>query len=143
MISRRGMLAGLAAGAALAAWRVGNVSAEDAVIEVLRRRLHYLQLNADGLKAFARDLIASQSISATKIRIAGAAGLLIPAPTSTAGLSMMLRAGEEHIVSVYLLSSSFFRSGSDVGKTIEYLGYYDPHQHPCGNPFARFEDEPG
>lgn len=141
MISRRGVLVGIAACATLGAARFASVSAEDAIVAVLRNRLDYLKLDAAGLRSFARDLIANGSIGAMKIRAAGAVGLLIPAPSTTAMLSTMLRAGEEHIVSTYLLSSSFFAEGGDIGKVVEYLGYYDPHQHPCGNYFARFDDE--
>ena len=39
----------------------------------------------------------------------------------------------------YLMSTDFFRTGADESRIVRYVGFYDPDQTPCGNPFAAFD----
>lgn len=139
MLTRRGFLLSLSSGiAALAGVRYALSSGEGAIVTVLQKRLHYLTLDDAGVHAFAKDLAASKMITVGKLRLAAAAGLLNFEPQSMNLLDTMLRQGEEHIVSTYLLSSDFFLRGADVTQKVSYMGFYDPFAYACRNSFARF-----
>jgi hypothetical protein len=36
----------------------------------------------------------------------------------------------------YLLSTDFFLNKMDESRTIKYVGFYNPYQFPCANPFS-------
>ncbi len=90
----------------------GEIAGDAAAIaERIRQAFPYLELDADGLAAFARDLVAYRD-----------AGELRTSP----GL------GER-----FLLSSSFFDDGADEAKVVEYVAFHDPYLTPCSNRLAR------
>lgn len=143
MLSRRQFLTVSAGGlGALATWRYARSHEENAVVAVLRKRLDYLTLDEQGMRAFAVELVRRKIISGNRLRLVDAAG---PVYTSldTSGLppALMhpLRHGEERITSIFLLSSDFFVNGADETRVVRYLGYYDPLRQPqrCSNPFSR------
>jgi hypothetical protein len=139
MIRRRYLLlGGLAGVVGFAGLRLAFTSDEDSIAAILHKRLDYLKLDADGVRAFARDLAAKHSISSVRLRSVGAMGPLYGEldPTRRDFLSNGIRHGEERVVTGYLLSSDFFLNGSDESRIVRYLGFYDP-LHACGNPFAR------
>jgi hypothetical protein len=39
----------------------------------------------------------------------------------------------------YLMSTDFFRTGADESRTVRYVGFYDPDETPCSNPFAELD----
>lgn len=143
MISRRQFLVATVAGlGTLAASRFVLGSEEDAIIAVLRKRLDYLLLDENGLRAYAADLVDKKIISSNRLRVVDAAGPIyanLELPSFSNPLTYELRHGEERIVSVYLLSSDFFLNGSDEARVVQYLGYYDPvnKSRRCSNPFSR------
>ncbi|MGB5081167.1 MAG: hypothetical protein WBO23_10540 [Burkholderiales bacterium] len=136
-------LAGLAGLTGLVTWRFIRSSDEDAIIAVLRKRLDYLLLDDNGLRAFAGDLVAQKTISGNKLRMLDVAGPVYTQLSFASyrnALARALRHGEERIVTLYLLSSDFFPTGADETRTVRYVGYYDPIRYPrppCSNPFSR------
>ncbi len=136
MIKRRYLL--LAGLAGLIGIRFAMSSDIDAIVMVLRKRLNYLDLDAAGLRAFARDLVAANQISEIRLRALSAISPLYEQYDSSAqgALPHAIRHGEERIVSDYLLSSDFFANGLDEKRIVHYLGFYDPLK-ACANPFAR------
>ncbi len=139
MITRRKLfLSGAAGVAALLTLRFRSATDQDAIVVVLRKRLSYLKLDDIGLRAFARDLAAKHEIASYRLRLIDAFAPLY-ANIKISGdnfIANTVRHGEEHIVTLYLLSSDFFVNGANAAKPVHYLGYYDP-LHACGNPFAR------
>jgi hypothetical protein len=140
MLSRRTFIASaLASIAGLFAWRFTTGSVEDVIIAMLRKRLDYLKLDEDGLKAFARDAVKHDIVTPSKrhlLAVSGPLYLQFAAP-GDGYVGRAVRHGEERIISAYLLSTDFFTGGADTSRVVRYLGYYDPLNHPCGNPFAR------
>ena len=143
MFKRRQFLAAFIAGlTGLVTWRFIGSSDENAIIAVLQKRLDYLQLDDNGLHAFARDLVARKVMSSNKLRMLDVAGPVYAQLTVTSygnALTRAVRHGEERIVTLYLLSSDFFLTGADETRIVRYQGYYDPirNLHPISNPFAR------
>jgi hypothetical protein len=141
LVKRRGVLLGLATLGSLAGivgWRFSRVTPEQAIAMVIRKRLAYLRLDAAGVLRFARDVAAKNDIANYKLRALAAAGRLysdVSYPGHNA-ISDAIRAGEDRIVTVYLLSSDFFVMGADEGRAVHYLDLYDA-MRACSNPFAR------
>jgi hypothetical protein len=141
LVKRRGVLLGLGALGGLAAivgWRFSQVTPEQAIVMVIRKRLAYLRLDEPGVQRFARELATKKDIGNYKLRVLAAAGRLysdVSYPGYNA-ISNAIRAGEDRIVTVYLLSSDFFVMGADEGRTVQYLQLYDA-MRACSNPFAR------
>lgn len=139
---RRFLVAGMAGLAGLVAWRLIRSSDEDAIIAVLKKRLDYLILDENGLRVFARDLVAQQIIASHKLRMLDFAGPVytqLPLASHSNALTRAIRHGEERIVTQYLMSSDFFQNGADETREVHYYRYYDPTRtsRPCGTPFAR------
>ena len=113
-------------------------SDEKSIIAVLRKRLDYLRLDEEGLRAFAADLAAKHKIASSRLRWVSAAGFLYDHFNSfgSNALAHGVLHGEERIVTDYLLSSDFFVNGQDETRVVKYLGFFDPMK-ACANPFAR------
>jgi hypothetical protein len=140
-LSRRHVLAAAALGATgVGLWRFHAAKDEDGIVAVLKKRLDYLQLDEAGVHAFAMDLAGRKSIDSTKLRLlAFGAPLYEYTDVSAVAPEYLLEHGEERIVSLYLLSSDFFRNGSDESRLVRYVAFYDPltSPMPCANPFFR------
>lgn len=132
------VLSGLAAVCGLVGARYVRSTDEASIVKVLRKKLDYLKLDPDGVQRFARDLAAAHNISSARLRIIDAAGPLYTdlALSADNALNNGIRHGEDRVVTLYLLSSDFFKHGADENRTIQYLSFYDPLV-ACGNPFAR------
>lgn len=129
MISRRSLLAGIAALAALgslAALRVGLAAPEAAVAAVIRKRLGYLRIDDATLAAFARDYTASAAIAPAKLRLIAALLPLYRGLPADTARPASIRYGEERIVTDFLLASDFFQHHADTKRPVQYLGLYDP-----------------
>jgi hypothetical protein len=124
--------------AALAIWRLSK-SDHEAIALMLRTRLNYLQLDADGVQRFARDYAARKDLSSTRLHLINAIGPayrhLTDRPVS-AHVFSAVHHGEERIITNYLIGSDFFINGADETRVVHYLGLLDPLR-ACGNPFAR------
>ena len=141
MISRRRFLAltgvGLTGVAGVVGVRFLFAQPVAVVASVVRRKLHYLKLDEAGVDAFAKALVERAIAAPTKLRTLSAIGLT-EVPVEKLGIHLSaMRRGEERIVTYYLLSSDFFLNGADEQKTVRYLGFYDPYQRACMNPFPR------
>ncbi len=153
-ITRRSFLAlaAVAAVGALAAgtgvvrfFRLGN-DCSPFIAAVIRYRLDYLRIPAEDLQRFADDFQARR-IHAERRRfwvlLAGFSfihrivDLLVQLTPRAAAYNELCKAIEE----TFLLSSDFFFHAADEGRTVHYIGYYDPYERPCSNPFARFDFE--
>jgi hypothetical protein len=132
-----GITGALGAVSGVFAWRFVRSSDTEAIVMIIKKRLNYLILDDDNLRQFAKELSASNQVSAKKLRIVPMLGALYEyLPGSGNFIFDALRHGEERVVSSFLLSSDFFVNGADESRPVKYLGMYDPLR-ACGNPFAR------
>lgn len=138
-MKRRNFLIATSAGlCGLIGWSIATSSAADAIVRVLDKRLSYLKLDRSGVLRFAADLTNAKIISPFRLRVLDAIGPLYDRLdlSDNDKLDNAIRWGEDRVVTEYLLSSDFFKNGSDVSRVVHYLGPYDPLV-ACGNPFAR------
>jgi hypothetical protein len=150
MIKRRRILLGglgIIAVAAVGVWGAGMVG-ESEIASAVRRRLSFLQLDAGGLRAFAKDYILSETRHAGstlaqrpswtrwRFRI----HRVVRGPVDHFGLTHDGRTRRERLAeswaTLFLLSSDFFATGANESRIVRYVGLYDP-MRACGNPFAR------
>lgn len=143
MTTRRRLLLGVAAGTAGIAgagiWRYFGASDAEVIAVILRKRLDYLRLDPIGVAAFARELSARDIVGDRPLHLVGMLEPLyvrVPFPGDNP-LSDRIRHGEERIVTMFLLSSDFFRNGADETRMVHYLSFYDPLRQPCATPFSR------
>jgi hypothetical protein len=133
------LLSGFVGTAALVAWPAMTTTDEYVIEMVVRKRLDYLKLDAEGVRRFARDTVALHSVSHVRLK---ALATLKPIyerfylSAGTNSLANLLRHGEERIVGSYLISSDFFVNDSDESRIVQYQSMLDP-MRACGNPFAR------
>jgi hypothetical protein len=127
---------------ALGAWGGGRPVLESRIADVLQRRLSFLKLNPDGVRAFARDQVTAvfnkKIPTWNRLRyhfLSAVAPSFQRFYRSTDKRSRLARL-EDTLISTYLLSSDFFLNGADESRTVNYVAYYDPLR-PCQNPFAR------
>jgi hypothetical protein len=139
MKRRTFLVSGAAAVSALAAWQFFGAKPVDVIQMIVRKRLDYLTLDADGVHRFAQEMAALHVISKPRIQTLS---LIRPAyaqfslSSGHSRIAYLLRHGEDRIVSTYLISSDFFVNGADESRVVKYLGLLDPRL-ACGNPFAR------
>ena len=139
MATRRQFIDALLGGLVVASgWRYWHSNQEDAIMLVLRKRLDYLKLDPQGMRAFAADLVSQHLLSPIRLKLIGAAAPLYRrlGLNGHDALQETIRHGEERVVSNYLLSSDFFLLGSDERRTVHYLNFFDALR-ACSNPFAR------
>ena len=121
--------------------RIALSDKEAAVARMLHKRLYYLSLDPGGVAQFAKDVIANNAISGTKLLLLDAMGPLYTRLDRQPGKRQNddLRHGEERLVGQFLLSSDFFQNGADESNVVRYLGYFDGSKdiRGCSNPFAR------
>ena len=150
MISRRRLLlggVGVVGVAGLAGWGLGRVGLKAEIVAVLKRRLNFLKLDEKGVQTFATDRVDAifNKRIPTWNRLRYHFGANLPSYERyyrSTDRRSRVATFEDGVVQLYLLSSSFFISGSDESRLVEYVGYYDP-LHPCQNPFARPVMPPG
>lgn len=134
-------LAGVGALFGLSGLFVVTSRQQDAVIDVLRKRLAYLRLDEAGVRRFADDLVARGPISSANLHILAALAPLYEriGLTGNEKWRRALLHGEERITTQFLMSSDFFLHGEREDRTVRYLGYYEPLKDPvaCNSPFAR------
>ena len=107
------------------------------MIATLRNRLPYLQLDDAILTAFARDVIRRRYDNDVRVHVVALLGW--PLSNMLAGLNRGMYDGlmsfEETICSLFLLSTDFFTRSNDA-QPIIYVGFWDPLERSCENPFA-------
>jgi hypothetical protein len=137
---KRRALFGLAAAgmAALVGYRVWRSRDEDAVVDVLKKRLGYLRVDEAGMRRFAADFAAHRAVPTRRLRAVAAlwpAYRFVPLRVGIPG-SRHADLVEEHIASTFLMSTDFFSNGADTGAPVVYGRYYDA-MNACSNPFRR------
>lgn len=143
MLNRRQFIASVVAGlTGLVSWRYLASDQEGAITEIIRRRLNYLKLDRNGVEQFAKDLAQRGIVSGNKLRLIDMAGPVYTefySHLNDNSLSRNFNHGEERIVSMYILSTDFFRNGHDENRVVRYVGFYEPFVKitPCSSPFAR------
>lgn len=145
MNRRRVLLAGLGVLGALGlgAWGFGRMGAEAEIIAVLRRRLSFLHLDAEGLHLYAKDqvtaLLSKRLPTWNRLRyhFKSAVAPSFARYYRSADTRSRIARAEDSLVSTFLLSSDFFRNGADESRVVKYLALYDPMRACTGDPFAR------
>ena len=138
-MNRRKLIIGsIVAAVAVVGARLGLASPEDAVMRILHKRLDYLKLDPDGVRRFAADVQKKKFISRFRLSVIDFSGpLYSDSNVSPDGrFGTLLRYGEDHVVTQFLISSDFFINGADTGRVVKYRGWFNPLL-ACGNPFAR------
>lgn len=144
IISRRHFLAGAAAATGSAffmyvgGWWLFKVRKQDStdfVSAILEKKLSWLKLDEEGVRAFSEDFGYSE--------LAGWAGMFglvyrYVDIFDLASSSGKLHDFEDIVVLQYLLSTDFFQNDADESGVVKYLGYYDPFRPGFRNPLARF-----
>ena len=148
MIKRRNFLLGSVG--AVAVLGIGAFAAERhheaEIAAAIRQRLSYLKLDEGGPEAFARDKVATLLAKRPSwLRIVSRIRQTLAKPTIHWGFSNDKRTKREREVDnlaiTFLLSTDFFRNGSDTSRVVRYVALYDPVR-PCGNPFAHSPTDP-
>jgi hypothetical protein len=145
MITRRSLLLGGLAVFGIAGvglFGFGRAGLESEIVAILRRRLGYLKLDEDGLRAYAKDqtgvfLAKRPSLSRLRYHFISAVGPSFKRFQRSTDTRSRLERMEDQFVSTFLISSDFFFNGSDESRVVRYKYFYDPLVHPCGSPFAR------
>lgn len=112
--------------AALASAKFFATSFEDSTEKLIKRELHFLKLDDDGVAAFVSQYARTKDRNYKLIL--KSYGLL--------GIDST-RSGKVHqLVSTYLLSTDFFANDMDESRVIKFVALYDPYLRPCVHPFA-------
>lgn len=142
---RRNMLKALALAPviALTGYYVNSPGYQDLIIAAIKKRLSYLTLDQEGVKAFARDY--SQKYKKNKLKLVAIDLTVILNETFPwiESLDRKVTSYEDFIIAKFLKSSDFFRNGSNENKLVKYMGldYSNPYKVVCNNVFARFTNE--
>ena len=145
MIPRRRLLlgaVGLGAIAGLGLWGFGRAVIEAEIVSLLRKRLAFLKLNEEGLRAYAKDqtgaLLAKRpTLSRLRYHFVSAVGPSFKRFARSTDTRSRMERMEDTVVSTFLVSSDFFLHGADESRVVQYLNLYDAMVHPCASPFAR------
>ncbi len=119
--------AGTAAVAALPAGWYVTTSVQEAAAGIITREFSYLKLDPKGVARFVDDYLKDPLSGYTPAKIKAYYAL-----RTGAAQSMMVA----DLTRKYLLSSDYFINKMDEGKTVQYLGFYNPYRSPCANPFS-------
>ena len=132
-------LATLIGTAGALAWRYDRGTSDEAIAEIVYKRLGYLKLDAGGVRRFAGDFVAQHDLPERRLRAITALWPIyrrLPMNWRTTWADR-LNYAEEHICTKYLMSSDFFSNGADFAKPVNYIGFYDAVLRACGNPFRQ------
>ena len=99
---------------------------QNAVERIIVSELSFLKLDKEGVARFVADYTKSMP-SKSKLMLKGYSFL---------GVSTRKSQKINNLINAYLLSTDFFMNKMDEGRTIKYIGLYDPYQRPCAHPFS-------
>jgi hypothetical protein len=145
MINRRRLLLGglgILGAAGIGVWGFGRVGLEAQIVAMLRRRLDFLQLDRDGLQAYAKDQVSAllnrrmPTWNRLRYHFLSAVAPSFKRYYRSSDRRSRIGRAEDSLISTYLLSSDFFLNGADESRIVRYMAFYDP-MRACGNPFAR------
>jgi hypothetical protein len=113
--------------AAITSFKFTSTSFDDAVVNIIRQELPYLNLDEEGIRKFA-DEYAKDANNTYKLTLRG---------YSILGINSSKSGKIRNMISTYLLSTDFFINKMDEKQLVKYLGFYNPYKRPCANPFTR------
>ena len=119
--------AGTAAVVALPAGWYAATSVQQAAAGIITREFDYLELDPKGVARFVDDYLNDPLSGYTPAKVKAYYALRTGADQSTMVADLTRK---------YLLSSDYFLNKMDEGKTVQYLGFYNPYRSPCANPFS-------
>ena len=126
----------VATGYGVARWYRGDP--KSVIFAILERRLGYLQLDRLSFERFAVDYLETRKAYKRELELMALFALpyryITPYPLLKQGHSV--RRLESNVVSRYLLSTDFFQHGADESRQIKYVGFFDPYNIACRNPFV-------
>ena len=140
-LTRRTWLTGivtglLALGGGSYQWRRLRRPSADDLAALIRRRLSHLDLDSSAPEDFAREyvrrygaLAMAQHHRATFGGFVSAIGLRVVSPAR----ARRVQTFERRTVSYFLRSTTYFR---EPAAPVRYVGFPDPYEGPCANPFA-------
>ena len=116
-------------------FKVRYRDSSDFIAAILHKKLSFLQLEEDGVQAFAKDYDFQE--------ITSWAGMAGPLYRYFDFFELTPRAEyidfiEDRVVLLYLLSTDFFLNDADESLPVKYLGYFDPYRPDYRNTLARF-----
>ena len=117
-----------AAGVAIPGVAYLSTNLKDSTAAIIINEFHYLKLDREGVNKFVEAYLQKyppNSKFTAKVRSANLLGM----KASNARLGSM-------ITQEYLLSTDFFRNKMDESRIVKYIGFYNPYQMPCTNPFS-------
>jgi hypothetical protein len=132
MLKRRRFLQFAGIGAAVALLPVSLFfavkSLEDIAVDLITKEFHYLKLDIEGVRKYARDYLQKNPLSiASNIKWKSYYIL-----NFNANDSYNIKA----LVTYYLLSSDFFMNKMDESKTVKYVGINHQYTAPCSSHFS-------
>jgi hypothetical protein len=144
-LTRRALVAGgvlVAVAAASASWLKLRPSVDELLVRMVRKHVRSRPLDEAGLRRFAADYKrehlgnAEQHRSWQALRLLGPSYELLSLPDIDGTLGR-LHDLERHVVSAYLLASSYF-TAQDTSAPVQYVALVNK-KSVCRNPFARFD----
>ncbi len=117
----------MAAVAVLPAGWYAATSVQEAVAGIITREFGYLKLDPEGVARFVDDYLKDPMSGYTHKELKASYALQAVADRSKMVADLTRR---------YLLSSDYFINKMDEGRTVQYLGFYNPYRSPCANPFS-------
>jgi hypothetical protein len=125
-MKRRKFLTIAGIGGLIAGLATFGIAFQGAIEKVIFSELGFLKLDNEGVRRFVADYTRSMT-SKNKMMLKGYSFMGIGAAKSQKINSL---------INAYLLSTDFFMNKMDEGRTIKYIGLYDPYTRPCAHPFS-------
>src|SRR5262245_5406454 len=113
--------------AVYAAWKWHRGNPADVIIAILRRRVGYLSVEQGSFERFAQEYLKFRARYESELVRLSVFSLPLQFFSPYAWLKQghALRRLEDNVVSLYLLSTDFFRNGADQSRAVRYEGFYD------------------
>lgn len=125
--------------ALFAGYRWRRRAAPDLIVAILERRVGYLRVDPRTFRTFAVEYVAGRRRYERQIAAVSVLSgpLRFWSPYAWLPHGHAFRRLEDSIVSHYLLSTDFFVHDADERRIVNYLGFYNPFDTVCRNPFTR------
>ncbi|MDO1446008.1 hypothetical protein Q0590_07080 [Rhodocytophaga aerolata] len=106
----------------------GAVSTKSAITGIIQKELSYLNLDKQGIEQYAADYLQYEG-NVPRIELKLKMYRLLGVNSEKSSIVSAL-------IEKYLLSTDFFLKNMDESRKINYIGYYNPYNSPCANPFS-------
>lgn len=139
-MKRRTFLAATAATLAAGGVLLGlNLNSYQNIVKnVVRTRLHYLNISEEDLNKFAAAYELAMAKPRSKVLMIDLSYKCSTINFCQRKIGERLDYFEGYVVNYFLKSSDFFLNGMDESKPVKYVSidFLDPYKSPCYNPFA-------